>query len=149
MPGDIARWPSVAFTAGKSWAEVAAGYGELVDRQIADSDVSTLVRDIIGTNSERDIIAAKLLARLRQEIRYTGIEFGSASIVPHTPDSTLTQKYGDCKDQAALLVKMLRTAGVPAYLALLRSGPGEDVDPDLPGLGNFTHAIVYVPGDPN
>lgn len=43
---------------------------------------------------------------------------------------------------------MLRTAGLPAYLALLRSGMGEEVETQLPGLGDFNHAIVYVPGSP-
>ena len=30
-------------------------------------------------------------------------------------------------------------------LALLDSGPGQDVNPELPGMGIFDHAIVYVP----
>ena len=37
-------------------------------------------------------------------------------------------------------------SGIDAYLALLSSGDGQDVSPDLPGLGMFNHAIVYVPG---
>ena len=41
---------------------------------------------------------------------------------------------------------MLRAAGIPANLALLSSGPGQDVNTDLPGMGVFDHAIVYVPG---
>jgi len=100
----------------------------------------------VGDATERDRIAVRLLARLHKDVRYTGIEFGSASIVPKPPEATLRQKYGDCKDQAALLIKMLRTAGIPAQMALIRSGDGVDVDPDLPGLGDFNHAIVYVPG---
>jgi len=60
---------------------------------------------------------------------------------------TLARRFGDCKDQSALLVKLLRTAGHPAHLALLRTGSAEDVDPELPGLGSFDHAIVYVAGD--
>ncbi len=146
IPGDVSRWPNVAFTAGRSWSEVGARYGEIVDRQIATSELAALVREAVGDAKERDKIAARLLARLRKNVRYTGIEFGSASIVPRSPEETLRQKYGDCKDQAALLVKMLRTAGIPANVALLRSDDGEDVDPDLPGLGGFNHAIVYVPG---
>ena len=148
IPGDIHRWPNVAFTAGRSWSEVGARYGEVVDRQIAGSDLSALVRETVGDATERERIAARLLARLHKDVRYTGIEFGSASIVPKPPEETLKQKYGDCKDQAALLIKMLRTAGVPAQMALISSGDGEDVEPDLPGLEGFNHAIVYLPGTP-
>ena len=41
---------------------------------------------------------------------------------------------------------MLRAAEVPAYVALLNAGQRTDVSPDLPGMGMFDHAIVYVPG---
>lgn len=148
IPGDVTRWPNVAFTAGRSWSEAAARYGEIVDRQIAGSDLAALVRETVGDAKDRDTIVARLLARLRMDVRYTGIEFGRASIVPRLPEETLRQKYGDCKDQAALLVRMLRTAGISSQVALIRSGVAEDVDPDLPGLGGFNHAIVYLPGTP-
>jgi tetratricopeptide (TPR) repeat protein/transglutaminase-like putative cysteine protease len=148
MPGDLPRWPSVAFTVGSSWGDIARAYGEVVDRSIAAPDLSSLVRQIAGDAPGRDVIAARLLAYVRSEIRYTGVELGESTIVPHTPAETLRLKYGDCKDQSALLVRLLRTAGLPAYVALLRSGVGEDVDPRLPGLGDFNHAIVYVPGTP-
>ncbi len=35
-----------------------------------------------------------------------------------------------------------------AHVALLRTGRYGDVVPSLPGLGDFDHAIVYIPGDP-
>ena len=148
MPGDLPRWPSVAFTVGRSWGDVARAYGEVVDRSIAAPDLSALVRQIVGNATTRDDIAARLLAYVRGEIRYTGVELGESTIVPHTPEETLRLKYGDCKDQSALLIRMLRTAGLPAYMALLRSGVGEDVETQLPGLGDFNHAIVHVPGSP-
>src|SRR5438045_5307755 len=56
--------------------------------------------------------------------------------------------YGDCKDKAALLVSMLRAAKIPSFLALISTGPGQDVEETLPGMGSFDHAIVYVPGQP-
>ncbi len=57
-------------------------------------------------------------------------------------------RYGDCKDQSALLIAMLRAAGIPAEMALIESGSEQDVHPDHPGLGCFNHAIVHVPGSP-
>ena len=43
---------------------------------------------------------------------------------------------------------MLRAAGLPADVALLQSGVGTDVDADLPNMGRFDHAIVYVGANP-
>ncbi len=42
---------------------------------------------------------------------------------------------------------MLRAAGIRADVALLRTGQYGDVAPALPGLGDFDHAIVYIPGE--
>ena len=86
------------------------------------------------------------MARLGADVKYTGIEFGEASIVPRTPAEVLERRYGDCKDKALLLVALLRAAGIPAQVALLDAGFGPDIDPDVPGFGSFDHAIVYVPG---
>ncbi len=148
IPGDLERWPTIAFTTGRSWAKVGARYGEIVDRQLATSDLTARVRESVGNATTRMEIARRLLASLTRDVRYTGIEFGSSTIVPKPPQETLRQKYGDCKDQAALLVGMLRSAGVPAQVALLRSGGGVEPDPELPGLDRFNHAIVYLPGSP-
>ena len=96
----------------------------------------------------RDKIIERLLASLRGQIRYTGVEFGKGAIVPRSSRETLARRYGDCKDQATLLVAMLRVAGIRAQVALLRTGRYSDVAPSLPGLGDFDHAIVYIPGEP-
>src|SRR5262249_36523058 len=98
---------------------------------------------------DRRALTNQLLAGLHHEIRYTGVEFSEASIVPRTPAEIFQRKYGDCKDQAALLVAALRSLGVPAQVALLNTGPGNDVEPELPGLGAFDHAIVVIPGQPS
>ena len=100
---------------------------------------------IAGKSTVREKEAA-ILDYVDREVRYTGIEFGEAAIVPHDPADTLALKYGDCKDKATLLVAMLRAAGIPAYVALLNAGSRLDVPADLPGMGLFDHAIVYVPG---
>ena len=87
-----------------------------------------------------------MVERLHREVRYTGVEFGAARLIPEFPSETLRRRFGDCKDKSTLLVAALRASGIEAYLALLSAGDDQDVSPDLPGLGMFDHAIVYVPG---
>ena len=148
LPSDVAAYPSVTFSTGKSWHQIAEDYSNIVDRQIAGADVKALVEKLIAGQKTRDEKAAAILDYLNHEVRYTGIEFGENSIVPHSPADTMKQKYGDCKDKSSLLVAMLRAAGIPAYVALLDAGFDEDISPSLPGMGMFDHAIVYVPGPP-
>lgn len=146
-PGSIAREPVFRFSTGESWKAVASEYSRIVDEQIAGSDVAKLAREIAGEADDLEAILPPLLTYLRQNVRYTGIEFGEQSFVPSPPSETLDRKFGDCKDKATLLVAMLRSLDIEAHVALLNTGPSNDVDPELPGLGRFDHAIVNVPGD--
>lgn len=138
--------PSLTFSTAPSWAAAAAGYLEITERQIAGADLAAWARSAMGDATDPREKINRLLARIGRTVRYTGVEFGEAGIVPRTPAETLARGYGDCKDKAALLVALLRQAGIEARMALLGTGPGRDVDPDLPGLNHFDHAIVVVPG---
>jgi tetratricopeptide (TPR) repeat protein len=91
----------------------------------------------------------RILARMSDEVRYTGMELGEGGLIPRTPAETLKRRFGDCKDKAVLLTALLRAADIPAYVALLNAGDDDlDVEESLPGFGLFNHAIVVVPGAP-
>jgi tetratricopeptide (TPR) repeat protein/transglutaminase-like putative cysteine protease len=146
LPPDAVRFPIVAFATGASWQSIAATYGKIVDDFSGSTAVKAVVDPLIaGKKSDAEKEAA-IVDYLDREVRYTGIEFGESAIVPHDPAETLAKKYGDCKDKATLLVVMLRAAGIPANVALLSAEARIDVPAELPGMGMFDHAIVYVPG---
>ena len=149
LPSDVPAFPVVTFSTGASWQRIADEYAKTVDSHVGGADVKALVDELTQGKSSRDDKTRTILEYLDKNVRYTGIEFGEAAIVPHAPTETLAHKYGDCKDKATLLVAMLRAAGIPAYVALLNAGQRNDVAPELPGMGLFDHAIVYVPGDPD
>lgn len=135
---------SFAFSTGRSWHDVAARYSAIVDARIAAGGVETVLKDVDEKGKSGGTDVASLTARLHKQVRYTGVEFGDAAIVPAPPIETWKRGFGDCKDKAILLVALLRASGVPAHIALLDSGIGRDVDPTLPGLSSFDHAIVVV-----
>lgn len=148
LPPDVPRRPRVALSTGASWQSVARAYDALVERQLARADLRELARRTAGRMDDRRAVVERLVARLHADVRYTGVELGEAAFVPRTPAETLARGYGDCKDKAVLLVGLLRALGIPARVALLSSGFGQDVETGLPGLGGFNHAIVHVPGPP-
>ena len=147
LPGDVPSSPYLAFATGSSWATVVSEYAKLAEPKIRLADVDALVKKTVKPGMTREQIIRALFALLHQDVRYTGVEFGQAAIVPAYPAETLKRGYGDCKDKSALLVAMLRAAGIPAHLALLNAGPREDTERELPAM-DFDHAIVYVPGPP-
>ncbi|MGA3372883.1 MAG: DUF3857 domain-containing protein [Terracidiphilus sp.] len=137
--------PMVEFSTGESWAAVAGAYRQLAEAQIDPAKVRSLLPG--DSSAGRMETIQRIVSRLHKEIRYTGIEFGEASLQPQTATEVLKRHYGDCKDKAAMLVAMLRAAGIAANMALLDTGPGVDVTPELPGMNLFDHAIVYLPTD--
>ena len=146
LPPETVLFPMIEFSTGASWQSIAAEYGKVVDDRAHSSAVQAVVTPLIAGKKTVAEKEAVILDYLDREVRYTGIEFGEAAILPHDPAETLAKGYGDCKDKATLLVAMLRAAGIPAYVALLDAEVRMDVPVDLPGMGLFDHAIVYVPG---
>ena len=154
LPSDAPGWPSVEFSSGASWEAVAEIYRDMTEPRIRTEDARPLLAGIKAAargdaplpHSATLESIAKIVGRLHREVRYTGIEFGSARLIPEYPSETLRRHFGDCKDKSTLLVAALRASGIDAYLALLSAGDDQDVSAELPGLGMFNHAIVYVPG---
>ena len=60
---------------------------------------------------------------------------------PHDVSLTFKNRYGVCRDKAALLAALLRLAGIPAYPVLINAG--EKMDPDVP-IPFFNHAITAI-----
>ena len=149
LPPEVSRSPIVEFSTGASWRAMATAYSQIVDQHAIADTVQPIVEKLIAGKTTPAEKETAILDYLDREIRYTGIEFDEAAIIPHELPEILAHKYGDCKDKATLLVTMLRAAGIPSYVALLNAGTRMDVPPDLPGMGLFDHAIVYVPGSPS
>jgi transglutaminase-like putative cysteine protease/predicted Zn-dependent protease len=150
LPSDAPRSAYVAFSTGSAWADLARRYSEIVDRAIRGADVNAFLRAAAGGPAASQLETInRILARMSDEVRYTGMELGEGGLIPRTPAETLKRRFGDCKDKAVLLTALLRAADIPAYVALLNAGEDDpDVEESLPGFGLFNHAIVVVPGAP-
>ncbi|MEM7586384.1 MAG: DUF3857 domain-containing transglutaminase family protein [Acidobacteriota bacterium] len=146
LPPTEPRYPHVAFSTAESWAKVAGAYAERVDGQIAGNVGEQVLERLAGRRSGAQVERVEeLLRSLRRSVEYRPVELGATAADPTPPLTTLSRGYGDSKDLAAVLVAALRSEGIPAYVALQRAGYGMDLDPGLPGLGRFNHALVYLP----
>ena len=148
IPSSTTFWPSVDFGTGNDWKPLAASYAKIVEEKLAGIDFGGTVKELVDPNDSDQLKAAKLYNWVKSRVRYVGIEFGESGVIPRAPDQTVSQGYGDCKDQATLLVGLLREAGLPAHVALLSVGSREDINGKLPALNVFDHAIVVVPSEP-
>jgi transglutaminase-like putative cysteine protease len=101
-----------------------------------------------GAKTDLDKIKA-VFYDVSKNIRYMGLtpEKDRPGFEPHDVKLTFDKKYGVCRDKAALLVSLLRLAGLNAYPVLISVGTKQD--PEVPDPF-FNHAIVAVelkPGD--
>ena len=95
-----------------------------------------------GASTDMDKIKA-VFYDVAQKIRYMGLtpEKDRPGFEPHDVKLTFDNKYGVCRDKAALLVAMLKAAGFQAYPVLVNVGAKRD--PEVPEP-SFNHAIVGV-----
>jgi hypothetical protein len=95
-----------------------------------------------GAATETDRIKS-VFYFVSKKIRYMGLtpEKDRPGFEPHDVEITFGKKYGVCRDKAALLVSMLREAGLNAYPVLISVGVKRD--PEVPDP-DFNHAIVGV-----
>jgi transglutaminase-like putative cysteine protease len=95
-----------------------------------------------GATSDLDKVKA-LFFHVSKKIRYMGLtpEKDRPGFEPHDVKLTFENKYGVCRDKAALLVSMLRTAGLKSYPVLINVGGKKDAEVPEPF---FNHAIVSV-----
>ena len=127
------------------WRAISKWYWELSKPHLetATPELKKTVADLTaGAKSDMDRVKA-LFYFVSQKIRYMGLtpEKDRPGFEPHDVCLTFDKKYGVCRDKAALLVAMLREAGLNAYPVLVNVGSKKDKEVPDPG---FNHAIVGV-----
>ena len=130
----------VAFGDAKAnWATLVSDYRTRIAPKLLGCDQT---RDLAAAQGDADPVAASL-QWMRSNLTYKAIEFGVRGVIPNTPEGTLANRWGDCKDQAVLLRQLLLERGVACELALVANG--ERLFDELPSLDQFDHMIVYLP----
>jgi transglutaminase-like putative cysteine protease len=81
---------------------------------------------------------------VKNNIRYVAVYMGNGGWVPHTVSSILSNRYGDCKDHAAILEALLAAKGITSSGALINSGEAYKI-PKYAVSAPQNHIITYVP----
>ena len=137
-PPELMLLPGIAMSTAPSWQAVGRAYQKIIDGRIASGPITPPAGKL-----------ADIVAWFRTKATYDGRDLDATPLTPATPADTLARGEGSDADLAVLLVAALRAAGIPADVVLLLGGPGEDLDPELPGFGPFDHAIVRARVDRN
>ena len=129
----------------RSWEEVSRWYWNLCRPRLAavTPAMKKTVENLVK-NCKNDLEKVRTVFQfVSQNIRYMGItpEKEAPGYEPHDVKLTFEQRYGVCRDKAALLAAMLQMAGLKAYPVLFMAG--DPKDPEIPN-GYFNHAVTAV-----
>lgn len=144
MPPESQINPGFIISSFSSWQAIYSWWWGLAKEKIQpDRAIAAAVKELTaGLRSDREKAQA-VHHFCSQKIRYVAVEYGDAGYEPHPAADIYRNKYGDCKDQAILLVTMLRQAGLSAWPVLIGTREHYDLDPGFPAV-LFNHAIACV-----
>jgi hypothetical protein len=132
------------FSTFVDWPEAARAFSDSFFKAVApSSEVKAFTETLIKDASGSDEKTKKIFYFVAQDIRSVRFSFGEGGFEVHTAETVLKNKYGDWKDKSALLVAMLKAAGIEAYPVLVhsRSIPPQE---DVPTLAQFDAVLVAV-----
>ncbi len=136
--------PSMRSKAQTSWKEVGLWADSLASpRRVASPEIQAKTRELIAGKTDFYDKVRSIAAFTQRDVRYVAIEIGIGGYQPHSAADVYSNRYGDCKDKATLLITMLKEAGINAYYLLVDTNRGA-VNKDLPTPYTFNHAITAI-----
>jgi len=144
-PGFANSYPYIAFSEYETWQEVTDWARPLFQYDGLENNEmwQQWRQEILAQDSDMEKVTHAL--RLVQDnIRYVGIELGENSHRPHSPQETLKNAYGDCKDKTLLLVSLLNSIGLEAEPFLVNTKSTKALVDWLPSPYSFNHVITRV-----
>lgn len=140
---DVAAW--FGLTTVGSWNDIAGWFSGMFEPQSkADWDIDAAVKRLTVGKDTSEARAKAIFSWVESNIKSVGLESGPAAFKPHAAGEIYRNRHGDGKDQAVLLVTMLRRAGIEAYPALLLTADNPPLDKTLPQPAQFNHCIVLA-----
>ncbi len=129
----------------ESWEFMSRWYTKLASPSyVPDEAVIAKVAELTQNLTTDEKKIAAIFYFVSNDIRYveTKLSGRKAGYKPEPAGVTFANRYGVCRDKAALMVSMLRTAGIPSDIVLMN--PVWKIFEDVPSQ-QFNHAIVGIP----
>ncbi len=149
MPSDVLVLQRLLISTTPDWQTISKWYYNTC-RPHLDTITPEMKKDVAdltaGAKTDDERIKA-VFYQVAQKVRYMGLtpEKDRPGFEPHDVRLTYENKYGVCRDKAALLVSLLEQAGFKTYPVLVNVGTKRDKDVPSP---DFNHAIVSVQLEP-
>lgn len=126
------------------WSRVARWATTINELQRPPADsIAKLANSLCGELSDPWDKLSAVAEYTRDQIRYVAVEIGEGRFRPREALSICVNRYGDCKDKAALTRALLDAIGIDSYAVL--ANPKSPIDENFPSPFQFNHVIVAIP----
>lgn len=144
MPPSVEIVPTMLISTFDRWQDIYDWWWGLArDKIKADEAIRGKVKELTGGKASAEQDARAIYNFCARDIRYVAVEYGQAGYEPHQAADIFRNKYGDCKDQAILLITMLREAGLTAWPVLIATKDYYNLSEDFPSV-LFNHCIAAL-----
>ena len=145
LPIGFNPFESLTLSSFASWQEVAAEVARLWKRK--EEPGEELPNELMSLKKNYEAGSEELInevvAFVRDNIRYQGVETGRLGLVPDSLDVIWSRRFGDCKEKTSMLCWMLRECGFDATPALVSFAMQGRVAESLPAP-IFDHVVTYL-----
>ena len=144
MPPSPEVTPQLLITTVKDWQTWSRWYSTLSETtMVANDEIRAMVAELTKGKQTSDEKLRAIFYFVSNNIRYveTALTGRKAGYKPESASTTFRNKYGVCRDKAALMVTMLREAGIQSDITLMN--PAWKIDQEIPA-DQFNHAVVAV-----
>ncbi len=146
QPGYTDVYDHILVSNKKTYDEIGRWWWNLVEEQLVVNDeIRQTVKTLTSSLKTEEEKVRAIYNHVAKNTRYLHVGLGIHGWKPYRTSDIMRNRYGDCKDKAALLKVMLEAADVPADLVLVRTRSLGKVDEYPASMHVFNHAITYVP----
>ncbi|MBN2354518.1 DUF3857 and transglutaminase domain-containing protein [candidate division KSB1 bacterium] len=127
----------------KNWQDIAQWYHELIkDRLHPDAAIEKKTGALIHLCTNDYDRLHTIYEFVRDQIRYVAISIGIGGYQPHEVRRIFHDRYGDCKDKAALLIAMASCAGITVEPVMISTWHNGLIDTTIATYTQFNHLIT-------
>jgi hypothetical protein len=121
------------------------GFINNINKEISP-ELKKITDSLIQNASTDEAKARRIYKWVQQNIKYVAFENGMEGFIPRDASLVCSRRYGDCKDMASILTKMLQYSGVEACFVWIgtRSLPYEYTAVPLPIVDNHMISAVKL-----
>ncbi len=146
QPGHTEVYDYILVSNKATYEEIGQWWWDLIEEQlVVDDRIRQAVAEVTeGRTSPEEKVEA-IYEYVVRNTRYLHLGLGIHGWKPYRTSTVMRNRYGDCKDKAALLKVMIEEAGLDAEMVLVRTRRLGRVDDSPASMHVFNHAVTYVP----